>query len=146
MTNGHRALRIAVEKFGPPPAALAFRHDITEELDPWRGALSNRTTLHLRARALGPTTRAVEVVVLERDGSPWGVNLPLTTEWSDVHVPLGTVKYYRHWGGSTAPRGGPGDRLRPQEMAGVSVCFGAWLYPNHTEEPHTIEIESLTVE
>ena len=146
MTNGHRALHIAVEKFSPAPSALAFRTDVTEELEPWREAMAGRTILHLRARALEPTTKSVEVVVLERDTSPWGANLPLTTEWCDVRVPLASLKHFGHWGGSTAQRGGKDDHLRPQEIAGVSVCFGAWLYPNHADEPHTIEIESVAVE
>ena len=38
------------------------------------------------------------------------------------------------------------DRLRPQEAAGVSICFGAWLYPGRAGEPHTIELESITLE
>ena len=36
--------------------------------------------------------------------------------------------------------------IHPAELAAVSVCFGAWLYPEHFAEPHTIEIESVAVE
>jgi hypothetical protein len=31
-------------------------------------------------------------------------------------------------------------------LESVSVCFGAWLYPAHAAEPHTVEIEAIEVE
>jgi hypothetical protein len=146
MSGGRRALRIAVEKFGPPPSSISLRTDVSEELEPWREVLAGHTTLCLRVRALEPTTTAIEVVVLERDGSPWGTNVPLKTEWQEIHVPLASLRHWAHWGGTPPGRGGQGDRVRPQELAGVSVCFGAWLYPGHTAEPHTVEVEGITVE
>lgn len=146
MTANHRAVRVAVEHFGPTPSSISFRTELSDELDPWRELLAQRTTLHLRARALEPTTTAVEIVLLERDGSVWGRNLPLTPEWRDVRVPLASFRHFPHWAGNPPQRGGAGDQLRPREIASLSVCFGAWLYPAHAAEPHAIEIERIEVE
>jgi len=146
MTPGRRALRIAVNRFGPPPSSTSFRTELSEDLDPWRELLAARTTLRLAVRALEPTTTAMEVVLLERDGTPWGTNVPLTTQWQNVRVPLASLRHWAHWGGSPAGRGGPRDRVHPEELTGVNVCFGAWLYPNHAAEVHTIDVEAIAVE
>jgi hypothetical protein len=143
---GHEAVQISVSRFEPPPSAVSFRHDVDEELDPWREALADRTTLRLRARAREQSTTLVEVVLLERDGAAWGTNVPLSTQWQEVRVPLSSLRYFSHWAGVPEGRGGANDRLHPENIAAVSVCFGAWLYPNHVAEPHTIEIESIGVE
>ena len=76
MTDGHQALRVAVEGFRPQPSCITFRTEVSEELDPWRDVLARRTTLHLRVRATEATTAAVEIVVTERDGTPWGTTVP----------------------------------------------------------------------
>ena len=146
MAEGRLALRVAVEKFGPPPSSISLRTEVSEELDPWRDLLASRTSLCLRARALEQATTALEVVVLERDGTPWGTNVPLTTEWRVLRLPLASLRHWAHWGASPPGRGGNGDQLRSRELAGVNVCFGAWLYPGHAEEPHSIELEGITVE
>lgn len=85
-------------------------------------------------------------MVLERGGTPWGTNVPLTPDWREVRVPLAALRHWAHWDGSPPGRGQPGDRVRPGELSGVNLCFGAWLYPGHAAEPHTIEVESITVE
>ncbi|MCX6907580.1 MAG: cellulase family glycosylhydrolase [Verrucomicrobia bacterium] len=112
MTRGRRALRIAVEKFGPPPSAVSFRNDVTEELDVRRDGLAGRKTLCVRARALEPATASVEIVVIERDGAPWGANVPLTREWKEVRIPLASLGYFGHWGQVAAGRGGKDDCLK----------------------------------
>ena len=38
------------------------------------------------------------------------------------------------------------DRVHPEELTGVNVCFGAWLYAEHAAEVHTIEVECIAVE
>jgi len=135
-----------VEQFGPPPGSISVRTEVAEELSPWRELLAGRTTLCLRARAQQPATTAIEVVVLERDGTPWGANFPLKTEWQDIRVPLASLRHWAHWHATPAGRGGPSDRLRPQDLSGVNVCFGAWLYPGRAAAPHGVEIEHITVE
>lgn len=146
MIEGRRALRIAVEKFGPPPSSISLRTEVSEEMEPWREQLVNRKSICLRARALESTTTAMEVVVLERDGTPWGTNVPLKMNWQEIRVPLASLRHWAHWDGSPPGRGGKEDRPRPHDLAGVSVCFGAWLYPGHAAERHAIELESITVE
>jgi hypothetical protein len=146
MTAGRRAVQIAVEGFGPPPSSISFRLDVADELDAWRDLLEQRGTLRIRARGREPSTKALELVLVERDGSVWGTNVPLTIEWRETRLPLTSLRHFAHWGGNPPDRGGAMDRLRPQEIAGVSVCFGAWLYPDHAAEPHTVEIEAIEAE
>lgn len=146
MVKERRALRIAVEKFGPPPSAVSFRNDVTEELDVRRGDLVGRKTLCVRARALEPATTAVEVVVIERDGAPWGANVSLTNEWKEIRIPMASLRHFSHWGQAAAGRGGKDDHLHPENLAAVNVCFGAWLYGQNAGVRHTVEIESVTVE
>jgi hypothetical protein len=141
-----RALQIAVERFDPPPSAVAFRHEVDERWDPWRKILAQRSTLILRARVQGDQTSAVELVLLERDGAAWGVNVPVSTTWQDIRVPLDTFRYFPHWAGTPTDRGHPGDHVRVGDLAAVSVCFGAWLYPDHAAQPHTIEVARVSVE
>ena len=146
MTDSHRAVRIAVERFGPPPSSISFRVDVVDELEPWRDLLGARGTLRVRARGVEASTQAFELVLVERDGSVWGANVPLTTDWGEARLPLSSLRHFAHWAGNPPNRGGAADRIRPQEIAGVSVCFGAWLYPAHAAEPHTVEIEAIEVE
>ena len=80
MTDSHRAVRIAVERFGPPPSSISFRVDVVDELEPWRDLLGARGTLRVRARGVEASTQAFELVLVERDGSVWGANVPLTTD------------------------------------------------------------------
>ena len=146
MAKNRRALRIAVEQFGPPPSSLSFRNDVTGEFDMRRDDLAHRKMLCVRARATEPATAAVEIVVVETDGAPWGATVPLTTEWKEVRIPLASLRYFKHWGRPPAGRGGEGDPLRPENLAAVNVCFGTWLFPKHAAEKHAVEIESITVE
>lgn len=146
MTAGHRAVRVTVDKFGPPPSSISFRTELAEELEPWAGLLASRGTLRVVARGLEPSTKAVELVLVERDGSAWGANVPLTTEWREIRLPLSSLKHFAHWGGNPPHRGGPQDQIRPREISALSVCFGAWLYAGRAAEPHTVEIESIELE
>jgi hypothetical protein len=144
--GGEQVVQIAVERFDPPPSAVSFRHEVDERWDPWRKILDERTALILRARAQSSQTSAVEVVLLERDGAAWGVNVPVSTAWQDIRVPLDTFRYFPHWAGTPTDRGHPGDHVRVGDLAAVSVCFGAWLYPDHAAQPHTIEVARVSVE
>jgi hypothetical protein len=145
MTKDHRAIRVEVDGFGPPPSCVAFRSVVREELEPWREELAGRATLHLRARAGQPATRAVEIKIEERDGSVWGTNVPLAEGWKDIAIPLASLRFFKDSHGP-ATRGAKHDRLHPAEITTVTVCFGAWLFPQHAAERHALEIESLTVE
>jgi hypothetical protein len=146
MSPGQRAIQVAVDKFGPAGSAVYFRTDVADQVGLRRDFVAQCRTLHLRARALEPATTAVEVVLIERDGTPWGTEVRLRTDWKDVSVPVDKLRCFKHWGGVAASRGREGDRLRTADVAALNVCFGTWLYPDHAAEPHTIEIESILLE
>jgi hypothetical protein len=40
---------------------------------------------------------------------------------------------------------GKDDRLRPENVAAVNICFGAWLFPQHASEQHIVEIEEIAL-
>jgi hypothetical protein len=143
-TPNTRVLQIAVDAFGPPPSSVSFQNELLEELDLRRDDLKARTTLRIRARALEPSTDRVEVVLIEHDGTPWGANIPLGTQWQDIRVPLSSLRFYKHWGNHPADRAAS-DRIRPEALSAVNVCFGAWLYPAHAAQRHTVEIEQIVV-
>ncbi|MCX7046188.1 MAG: cellulase family glycosylhydrolase [Candidatus Sumerlaeota bacterium] len=147
MSAGRKALRIEVDKFSLPPSAVSFRCEADDQLEARRDDLSHRQTLLVRARAATSATKAIEIVLIERDNSPWGTNVPLTTDWKDIRVPLSTLRYFTHWVNADDTRlGKTPASLRPENLSAVNVCFGAWLFPGHTDEPHGIEIESITLE
>ena len=147
MHPSDKATRIEVDRFDPPPAAVSFRCEISEQIEHRRSDLARRGTLVLRARAAAAETKSVEVVVIERDGTPWGTTVPLTGDWRDQRVPLASLKFFQHWAGVPAVgRGGAGDHLNPQNIAALNVCFGAWLTPGHFNSPHAIEIERIAIE
>ncbi len=136
------AVRIAVNGFGPPPSSIFFRNEVSEELALRHHQLAECDTLLLRARAVAPETTQVEVVVIERDGTPWGTNVPLSTEWQEIRIPLSALRHFAHW---RVGRSNLGDQVRPENIVAVNVCFGAWLFPNHAAKPHAIEIEHIAL-
>jgi hypothetical protein len=119
--------------------------ELGERLRPWADRLASCKSLRLRARATEPATSAVEVVLLEADGAPWGCNVSLTGSWQDVTVPLDQFRYFPHWQ-HPAERGQPGDSFQPSQLQAINFCFGAWLYPQHASEKHALEIESVWME
>ncbi len=142
MTPNRLAVRIAVNGFGPPPSGVFFRNEVSEELALRRHQLAKCETLVLRVRAVTPETTQAEVVVIERDGTAWGTNGPLTTEWREIRVPSSVLRHFAHW---RVGRPEPGKQVRPENIVAVNVCFGAWLFPNHAAKPHVIEIEHIAL-
>ncbi len=143
---GSTAWRIAVRRFGPASNCVGARVDLGPIISLFRPVIAGRETLHLRARGVEPTTTAVELVVSERDGTPWGATPKLTTDWQDIHIPLAELRHFAHWGSTPAGRGGEGDHCRADNLETLSLTYGAWLYPDHEDEPHTVEIEFLRLE
>ncbi len=140
------ALQIAVDGFNPPPSSVSFRNDMLEELMPRSDELAQCDTLVVKARCVTPVTNRVEIVLIERDGTPWGTVVDLTTNWREIRLPLSSLRHFAHWGTTPQGRGGKDDRLRPENIAAVNVCFGAWLFPSREKERHAIEIEEIAVE
>ena len=145
MRPGRQALRVEVNKFGPPPSCVSFRSALEAQPEMWRGVLRHATALHLRARAGEAQSTAVEVVLIEQDGTPWGTVFRLTPEWQELSLPLSKLRHFKHWRTGPKHRGGPDDHFRPENVQAVNVCFGAWLYKGHEDEPHAIEIEEIAL-
>ncbi|MBR4415184.1 MAG: cellulase family glycosylhydrolase [Victivallales bacterium] len=103
-------------------------------------------TIVLTARALYPWTNKVEMVFTESDGSSWGMNVPLTTEWQHIRIPVDDLYLFRHWGGQPENRGGEGDKLNVHAIKGSSFCFGKFLYGENSDRPHGLEIQDVVVE
>jgi hypothetical protein len=108
MGPGTRAVRLEVDRFDPPPSCLSFRCESAEVLAGRRGDLAGRTTVVVRARAAVPATRRVEVGLIEEDGTAWGTEVSLTPEWQEQRIPLAAFRFFSHWDGAPAGRGGPG--------------------------------------
>jgi len=146
MSPDRMALRIAVpEGFDPAPGCTHFRVAVPETAAQPAGSAWDARYLLLRARAGEPETRKVEIVVQEDDGTPWGTVVELTPGWREIKVPLAELQHFGHWGVGPARRGKPGDRPRPSHIRAVNVCFGAWLYGDHANRAHALEIEEVAL-
>jgi hypothetical protein len=137
---GVAAWRFSVKSFeGGDSRSLQV--DLAPVVERWRAVLGDCRTLRLRARAGEASTTAMEVVLSETDGTPWGCATTLATSWQDVRVPLKDLKHFAHWSVSPPGRGGAGDACRLDRLSTLTITFGAWLYPGYENEPHTLEIE-----
>ena len=141
MEPGSSARRLAVAGFEREGNCTSVRVDLSRIIELWRPVIAGHEALHVRARGGEPTTNALEVVLTELDGTPWGANVPLTTEWQDVQLPVRELRHFAHWGGTPQGRGGPDDYCHVDNLATLSLTYGAWLYPEHISEPHAIEVE-----
>lgn len=144
---GKRAVRLVGGPFGPEPDSVSIRYSLGARATPaelalWREDLGRCRRVVIVARAGQPNTTAVEIVFIEEDGSPWGMVLPLETRWRKTVVPIGRLTHFRHWRSGPKSRGREGDRLRPEKLDSVNICFGAWLYgDDHRAEKHVVDIE-----
>jgi hypothetical protein len=146
MDPGRTALQVQVEGFGPEPDCVSWRAQSLQFPQSDRATLAAARTLIFKVRATQPQTNKFELVLIEEDGSPWGVpSLPLTTQWQEIRVPLEGLKYFKQWGPSANNRGGPGDRFHPENVQAVSFCFGAWLYGDQRALPHGVEIQEVSL-
>jgi hypothetical protein len=140
------AWRLAVDGFGRPPNCTTVRADLTDVLQVRRPVLSDYDVLHLRVRAGEPETRAIEVVLSEADGTPWGATPEISTEWQDVRIPLGDLRFFGHWKTAPESRGDADDTCRIVNLAMLRITYGAWLYPETVDEPHSFEVEFVRLE
>lgn len=140
------AWRLAVDGFGQPPNCTTVRADLTEVLEVRRPVLADYDILHLRARAGEPATRAIEVVLSEADGTPWGATPEISTEWQDIRIPLRDLRFFAHWNSAPENRGDANDACRVGNLAMLRTTYGAWLYPDTVDEPHSFEVEFVRLE
>jgi hypothetical protein len=141
---GSRALRVWTSGFGPAPNALYVRQVPPEGVESLRAALTGCHTVRVKARATSPHTDRLELVVVERDGAPWGTEIDLTEQWEEIVVPVDQLRFFPHWVHPNQ-RGGATDRFRPENIESVNICFGAWLYGSRADQPHGIEIEEVSL-
>ena len=145
MDPGCQGVRVSVDGFGEEPDCTSWQIAVTEGMGAWKEQVKRASHLVIKARSGHPRTTCVEVVLVETDGSPWGVaRLPLTDTWQAVRVPLADLAFFEHWPHPEG-RGGPDDRLIPADIARVNVCFGAWLYGDERSEPHAFELQDVSL-
>ncbi|MCE5237835.1 cellulase family glycosylhydrolase [bacterium] len=145
MDPDRAALRVHVDGFGPEPDCIGWRTSVPAGLAAQLPLAAEAKTVIFKARATEPQTDRFELVLIEQDGAPWGLNVPLTTQWQEIRIPISSLEYLKHWGGKPADRGGPGDHLRPEHVQSVSFCFGAWLYGDKRALPHGVEIQEVAL-
>jgi hypothetical protein len=146
MDADERALRVSARGFGGQPDCTSFRLEVDPGVDLWADEMVKATHVSVKARAGQPDTTRVELVLLEKDGSPWGTNLSLTREWQAIKIPLSEFRYFSHWRAPEGGRGGEGDHLRPQDLRQANFCFGAWLYGEKASSPHAFAIQDVCLE
>lgn len=78
------AWRMQIDDFGNTASQVAFRTATPS------GAVTTGSTLVIRART---TTRAdVEIALVQRDGTAWGIPLVVDDEWQDIAIPLSRLQ------------------------------------------------------
>jgi hypothetical protein len=61
-------------------------------------------------------------------------------------MPRNFPRIFPYWEKPPIVRGGDGDRLNTQELAGLQVSIGKRLFKNEADGPHGIEIENILLE
>lgn len=93
---------------------------------------------------------------MEVDGKAWGTTVTLTSEWSDVMIPLTSLRPVSlallprpfpeflpdEWWNDEAPLGGRG--LELSDVDGIQIRIGAALYDADTpDRSHGFEVERI---
>ncbi len=104
------------------------------------GNVGEAKAVLFRARATDAYTKRFEFVFKQLDGGNWGVDLPITTEWRTIRVPVKELRPY--WqtkrDGSSKPD--------PRQALGIAIGYGRWLYGDTLDKPHGFEISSVKLE
>ena|GEM_PF-304460 len=147
--GGEPVLRMEADGFQEAPAWVYFYHPVHVGIAPDRTRAQDEgiaePQIEIELRSLNESLKWVEIVLVEKDGAPWGVNIPVSTEWSVVQIAVGDLHYFSHWDHLPAGRGGPSDRLRVENIAAVNFGFGAWLVPGHEAEAHGVELKRISL-
>jgi hypothetical protein len=144
-TPDAEALRVGVRNFGPQPDCCSVRLPVPGSERAALAAGKGDAVIAVPVRAGAPLSDKVEIVIIEQDGTPWGAVLPLTREWNTLRLKAADLRFFSHWEHPDG-RGGPEDRIRPERIAGINLCFGAWLYGENHGSPHAIEVGEITLE
>jgi len=141
--DGSQSVEFSHAGFGPPPDSSGIALDLQLGGLP-ADALARCTKLRVRARSLSPAAKALELVVMESDGTPWGANIPLTPEWSTVELPLAEVRLFRGWP-IPAGRGGDDDRIALDRLVRLYLTFGSWLNTEAQGQPWRFEVAEVSL-
>lgn len=148
-TNGRDqdsfAALLSSSGFTTPGASVAIRATVPVCAQAILQDHHDFNTLILVARAVYPWTNRLELVVIEEDGTPWGTQaITLSTQWQDIHIPIKSLTFFKHWKPSCPPeRGAKGDGLRVQNAQRVNFCYGQWLLGDDAGKTQGVAIQEL---
>jgi hypothetical protein len=91
-TPGAMAVRGVVEDLEPEPRHFAVRSFLSESARNRLEAAGPGGALRILARAATQPRDRMEVALVGRDGSAWGATVELTDEWSEITVPLSSLR------------------------------------------------------
>ncbi len=145
MDEATDALRIHADGFGAPPDCASVRIPLADEAEGLGEQMARARSVLITARGTTPETTRLELVILERDGSPWGVmDLALTERWQSIAIPIEDLQFFAHWPHPEG-RGGEGDRLRADEIQAVGFCIGSWQYGDEPTGPRGVEVQQVAL-
>lgn len=103
------------------------------------------TTLVVHARAAVACTTGFELVLWQSDRRPWCVKVPVTKTWSDIRIPLSSMRYLSDWDGAPAYEA---DRLPDRRLVqNVRIMLAREYVPESAwPEMHAVEVSTVTIE
>jgi hypothetical protein len=151
MTPDSLALRIEVPNLKPAPHDISCRYAFADRIDPRRQHLKNFDTLSVRIRADRPETKC-QIALLEYNRSAWGTTLSLTKDFKQIDIPIKSLEPIET---AVMPRDFPrifpywekhsDDKLNIEEIEALQISLSARLFPDRSDQPHAIEIESVVL-
>ncbi|MDA3925415.1 MAG: hypothetical protein PF904_12025 [Kiritimatiellae bacterium] len=142
--QGRTAVHIGAEGFSDDFESLSMRGtcDGSTLANLWKGA-DEDAILYVCARAAAPATTSFELALMESGGVTWGTVVKLTPEWRTTRIPIKNLRLFTHWDPEAAQNAGPS--LRLSRLQNVNVCFGSWLFPKKSDQPHAMEISAIGI-
>ena len=141
--GAHDSVSLRMPCIAPPAAGFGRDSSPTVRKTVSTADDGEHAVLYVRVRAAYPHTTAFELVLIESGSVPWGINVPLKTEWQTIRIPVSSLRLFTQWGKEVAALAGP--HLRLSRLETVNVCFGKWLFKEAANEPHAIEIAGIGV-
>jgi hypothetical protein len=100
-------------------------------------------TLIVTARSATKDPERVELALKLDNAQVWGVNVTLTEHWSDIRIPLSSIRYFSHW---NVPKFRKDFRLDIRRLDYICLTAGKWLDPSAVGREHVFEIAAMRVE
>jgi len=151
MTPQSLALRIEVPSLETPPQDISCRYAFAERIDTRRQDLKNFDTLSVRIRADHPETKC-QIALIEYGRYAWGTTLSLTKDFKQIDIPIKNLELLET---AVMPRDFPrifpywekhsDDKLNIEEIEALQISLSARLFPDRSNQPHAIEIETIVL-